>query len=70
MVRNDTAPWRYVDFLDEAKDRLFLRRTGSGYIFVHRLLLEHFAGLDTAGQAQPPGAPARAGAPDGSRGAA
>ncbi|MGH8055588.1 MAG: hypothetical protein ACREP4_16885, partial [Stenotrophomonas sp.] len=53
LVRNGAAPWRYVDFLDDAKDRLFLRRTGSGYIFVHRLLLEHFAELDTARGAKP-----------------
>jgi MFS family permease len=47
LVGNGLAPLRYVAFLDEAKDRLFLRRIGSGYIFVHRLLLEHFADLDT-----------------------
>lgn len=47
LVGNGFAPLRYVVFLDEAKDRLFLRRIGSGYIFAHRLLLEHFAKLDT-----------------------
>lgn len=41
------APLRYLRFLDEATERLFLRRAGSGYIFVHRLLLDYFAGLDT-----------------------
>jgi len=46
MAANSLAPWRYVNFLDDAKDRLFLRRTGNGYIFVHRLLLEHIAELD------------------------
>jgi hypothetical protein len=37
------APWRYKEFLDNATERLFLRKVGRGYIFVHRLLLEHFA---------------------------
>jgi uncharacterized protein YjbI with pentapeptide repeats len=49
---NGFAPLRYVRFLDEATERLFLRRAGSGYIFVHRLLLEHFAGLDTTRDAE------------------
>jgi len=33
------------NFLNDATSRLFLRRTGGGYIFSHRLLLEHLAGL-------------------------
>jgi hypothetical protein len=45
LVRNRTAPWRYVQFLDEAADRLLLRKVGGGYVFVHRLLLDHFADL-------------------------
>jgi hypothetical protein len=45
LVRNGVAPWRYVRFLDEASDRLFLRKVGGGYVFVHRLLLEYFADL-------------------------
>jgi hypothetical protein len=32
-------------FLDEAADRLLLRKVGGGYVFVHRLLLDHFADL-------------------------
>jgi hypothetical protein len=36
------APWQYVDFLDEAAERLFLRKIGGGYSFVHRLLQDHF----------------------------
>jgi len=39
------APWRYARFLDDATDRIFLRKVGRGYIFVHRLLLEYFAAL-------------------------
>ena len=37
------APWNYARFLDDATDRIFLRKVGGGYIFVHRLLLEYFA---------------------------
>ena len=39
------APWNYARFLDSAADRLFLRKVGGGYIFIHRLVLEHFASL-------------------------
>lgn len=38
-------PWNYVRFLNYTAERIFLRKVGGGYIFVHRLLLEHFAGL-------------------------
>jgi len=37
------APWNYARFLDYASDRIFLQKVGGGYIFVHRMLLEHFA---------------------------
>jgi hypothetical protein len=40
---NGFAPWRYVRFLDYAAERVFLRKVGGGYIFVHRMLLEYFA---------------------------
>ena len=40
------APWNYARFLDYCADRIFLRKVGGGYIFIHRLLLEHFAALD------------------------
>ena len=39
------APWRYPRFLDYAVERILLRRVGGSYIFVHRLLMEHVAGL-------------------------
>jgi predicted lipid-binding transport protein (Tim44 family) len=42
---NDFAPWHYVRFLDYAAERVFLRKVGGGYIFVHRLLLEYFETL-------------------------
>lgn len=39
------SPWNYTRFLDHATERLFLQKVGGGYIFVHRMLLEHFAAM-------------------------
>jgi hypothetical protein len=47
LWRADSFPWNLVPFLDEAAERLLLRKVGGGYIFVHRLLLEYFASLDS-----------------------
>lgn len=44
------APWRYVQFLDYATERVFLRKMGGRYIFIHRLLLEYFASLPLVGK--------------------
>jgi len=41
-------PWRYARFLDYAGGLTFLQRVGGGYIFMHRLLLEHLASLAAA----------------------
>lgn len=38
-------PLNYVRFLDYCAERILLRKVGGGYIFIHRLLLEHFASL-------------------------
>ena len=40
-----SIPWNYARFLNYATERIFLQKVGGGYIFVHRLLLEHFARL-------------------------
>jgi hypothetical protein len=40
---NGFAPWRYVDFLDHAAERIFLCRVGGGYMFIHRRLQDYFA---------------------------
>jgi hypothetical protein len=45
MHRNDFMPWKYIPFLDYCTNLIFLRRVGGGYIFVHRLLMEHFAAM-------------------------
>ncbi len=43
---NDYIPWNYAHFLDNAAERLFLQKVGGGYIFIHRMLLEHFAQME------------------------
>jgi hypothetical protein len=48
LWRKEAMPWNYTAFLDSAADRVFLRKVGGGYIFIHRLLLEHFAASDTS----------------------
>jgi serine/threonine protein kinase len=47
LWRAGAIPWRYPHFLDYAAERILLRKVGGGYIFVHRLLLEYFASLQT-----------------------
>jgi hypothetical protein len=42
-------PWNCQRFLDYATDRLLLQKVGGGYLFPHRLLLEHFAALENPG---------------------
>ena len=46
LYRIGYAPWNYARFLDHAAERLFLQKVGGGYIFVHRMLLEHFAQME------------------------
>ena len=46
FVQNSSAPWNYPAFLDYAAERVFLRKVGGGYMFIHRMLLEHFALLE------------------------
>lgn len=36
------TPWCYSRFLDYAAQQVILQKLGGGYIFIHRLLLEHF----------------------------
>jgi hypothetical protein len=37
------VPRHYARFLDYTVELVFMRKVGGGYLFVHRLLLEHFA---------------------------
>ena len=43
LYRMGYTPWNYARFLNYATERLFLQKVGGGYIFIHRMLLEHFA---------------------------
>ena len=54
LWRNGSLPWDCVSFLDYAAERILLRKVGGGYIFLHRLLLDYFADLETKpGEASP-----------------
>jgi hypothetical protein len=43
LWRDGVMPLGYINFLEYATDRVFMRRVGSGYAFVHRLVQEHIA---------------------------
>jgi len=42
---NKYIPHNYARFLNHATERIFLQKVGGGYIFIHRLLQDHFANL-------------------------
>jgi DNA polymerase III delta prime subunit len=44
------TPGKYASFLNYASRLNFLQRVGGGYIFIHRLLLEHFAAMTEMGK--------------------
>jgi hypothetical protein len=44
---NGSAPLNYVKFLVYAAERIFLRKVGSGYTLIHRLLQDYFAARHT-----------------------
>ena len=44
------TPWNYTRFLDFSTRHILLQTVGGGYIFVHRLLLEHFASMNIEGK--------------------
>ncbi len=53
------APLNYVRFLDyAAHDLNFLQKVGGGYVFIHRILLEHFAAMDNEAKSNPQDTPA------------
>lgn len=43
LYKKGLIPWNYARFLDYAKELIFLQKVGGGYIFIHRMLLEHFS---------------------------
>ena len=44
FIKND-SPWNYSNFLNYSTELLFLQKVGGGYIFTHRMLMEHFANM-------------------------
>jgi NACHT domain-containing protein len=50
LWRAGYAPLNYADFLNVCADRILLRKVGGGYIFIHRYLLEYFAGLESTAE--------------------
>jgi hypothetical protein len=61
LLGSGRTPARLARFLDFAAERILLRKAGSGYLFLHRLLLEYFAALPDSGDGTPVPAP---GTPD------
>ena len=49
MKDDPLLPWRLIPFLDYAAERIFLRKVGGGYVFVHRMLMDYFASLEIGG---------------------
>lgn len=52
FYHNRSLPLSLISFLDYCTERIFLRKVGGGYIFVHRMLMEHFASLGEDGLPQ------------------
>jgi hypothetical protein len=43
LCQKGRVPWNYTKFLDFTSKRLLMKKVGGGYVFFHRMLLEHFA---------------------------
>ncbi len=52
LLRKRYAPLNYARFLDHCVNLVFLQKVGGGYIFIHRLLLEHFAAMPLQNETQ------------------
>jgi hypothetical protein len=48
LFQKGRIPWNYAKFLDFAADRLLMKKVGGGYVFFHRMLLEHFANMGSS----------------------
>ncbi|MCC5666661.1 NACHT domain-containing protein [Nostoc sp. CHAB 5784] len=46
LYTKNCIPRNYVRFLDYATEHIFLQKVGGSYIFIHRMLLEHFAQME------------------------
>ncbi len=47
LYQKGYSPWNYAKFLDFASERLLMKKIGGGYVFFHRMLLEHFARMNS-----------------------
>lgn len=45
LSTNRIVPFNIMLLLENAANRILIRRVGGGYIFIHRLLMEHFAAM-------------------------
>jgi DNA polymerase III delta prime subunit len=46
LCLDNRIPWNYTAFLNYATERIFLRKTGNGYTFLHKELEKYFATLE------------------------
>jgi eukaryotic-like serine/threonine-protein kinase len=53
LRRQGLIPADLIGFLDYADGRILLRRAGGGYLFIHRLLQDHFATRTTSPRPRP-----------------
>jgi hypothetical protein len=49
LWRAGSLPVNAVRFLNSASEYALMRKVGGGYMFTHRLVLEHFAGMYQSG---------------------
>jgi energy-coupling factor transporter ATP-binding protein EcfA2 len=48
LYSQNYIPRNYAHFLEYATEHIFLQKVGGSYIFIHRMLLEHFAQMEPA----------------------
>jgi hypothetical protein len=48
LSMNGYMPFNFIKFLDHCARLILLKKVGGSYIFIHRMLLEYFAELDTS----------------------
>lgn len=46
LMRNNSMPWDYAKFLDYSADKIFLKKIGGGYAFIHGMIMDYFASLE------------------------
>jgi len=51
---SNVIPWHYIQFLNEAVDRILLERVNGGYRFIHPLFQDYFSSLDSTVSASAP----------------